>query len=115
MNGVRLIKKKNRRHPRVQSRKTKQQTMDDNFIISSSTYQAQKFALNSYHRVIVRKGKGRRPDPAVSRKKRSNGTRTLTHLLSGKKCYSIDLQVLTQHFGRYIQAVNLVLEEISRS
>ncbi len=108
-----MIKEQSRRHPRVGKTKgSNQQTMDDNYLIPSTIFQVQKFALNSYHRVVVRKGKGRKPDPSFSKKKMNIEEQTLTGLLSGKKCSKLDLSILDTHFEKYSQAVNLVLEEI---
>jgi len=85
--------------------------MDDNYMSSSSTYQAEKFALNSYNRVVDRKGKGKGPDPSFSMRRPRHDGEVLSELVTGKKCSDIDLQTLEQHFNRYVHAVNLVLGE----
>ncbi len=112
------MKKRTRRHPRVGKTKgSNQETMDGYYNIDSSTYLVQKFALNSFHRQVARKGLGRKPDPAFRRKKRRSpqSRPVVTKLVSGRKCSEIDLQTLGQHFGRYIEAVNLVLSEVYSS
>ncbi len=109
------MKKRTRRHPREQGRKATQQTMDDNNISVSSAYQVQKFSLNSYHRIVARKGKGRRPDLTFSSKTRTRSEREVVKLISGKKCSTMDLQTLGQNFERYIEAVNLVLNKVYAS
>ena len=106
------MKKKTRRHPRVgKTTGSNQETMDGNYYIDSSTYLVQKFSLNSYHRVVARKGLGRGPDPSFQRKDK-RVVKQLATKMSGKKCSEIDLQVLGQHFGKYIEAVNLVLAKV---
>jgi transposase len=86
--------------------------MDGYYYTVSSTYLVQKFALNSYHRIVKRKGLGRGPDPAFRREKDNDPAYRIPELLSGKKCSEVDLQTLGQHFDRYIAAVNLVLSEV---
>ena len=112
------MKERTRRRPRVgKTDGSNQETMDGYYYSVSSTYLVQKFALNSYHRQVARKGLGKKPDPAFLRKKkRSLQSRTVvTKLVSGRKCSEIDLQTLGLHFGRYIEAVNLVLSEVYSS
>ena len=86
--------------------------MDDNYMSSSSTYQAEKFALNSYNRVADRNGKGKGPDPSFSTRGPRHDGEVLSELVTGRKCSDIDLQTLEQHFDRYVHAVNLVLGEV---
>ncbi len=106
------MKKKTRRHPRVgKTTGSNQETMDGYYYIDSSTYLVQKFSLNSYHRVVARKGLGRRPDPSFQRKDK-RVVKQLTTKISGKKCSEVDLQTVEQHFGKYIEAVNLVLNKV---
>ncbi len=106
------MKKRTRRHPRVgKTNGSNQETMDGNYYNDSSTYLVQKFSLNSYHRVVARKGLGRGPDPSFQRKDKRVAKQLVTKM-SGKKCSEIDLQTIGQHFGNYIEAVNLVLNKV---
>jgi len=86
--------------------------MDDNHMSSSSTYQAEKFALNSYNRIVDRKGRGKGPDPSFSIRGSRHEGEVLSELVTGKKCSDINLQTLEQHFDRYVDAVNLVLGKV---
>ena len=103
------MKKDSRRRPREQmvptSVRPKQQTMDDKHFCPSSTFQVQKFALNSYHRVISRKGMGRRPSTSIIRS-------DILRKLSGRKCNNLDLSVLSQSICNYRETVNLILEKV---
>lgn len=118
------MKKRTRRHPRVgKTNGSNQEKMDGYYYVVSSTYLVQKFALNSFNRQVARKGLGRRPDPSFRREKTrekkkrepQTGLAVDKLVLSGRKCSEIDLQILRQHFGRYIEAVNLVLSEVFSS
>ena len=104
-----LMKKDSRRRPRVQTDSTtvslQQSTMDDRHLCPSSTLLIQKFALNSYHRIVARKGLGRKPSPSVEP---SDMLRTL----SGRKCNNLDLAVLSHSFADYRKVVNLILEKV---
>ena len=86
--------------------------MDDSYMSPSSTYQAEKFSLNSYPRIVDRKGKRRGPDPCFSPTHRPPVEQALRELVSGNKCSNIDIQTLEQHFDKYLNAVNLVLDEV---
>ncbi|MFW9887403.1 MAG: hypothetical protein ACFFER_04435, partial [Candidatus Thorarchaeota archaeon] len=100
--------KDSRRRPRMQtasSVKPKQLTMDDIIYCPSSTFLVQEFSLNSYHRIVARKGQSRRPaSPIVSS--------DILQKLSGRKCNTLDLEVLLQSFANYRKAVNLILERV---
>jgi transposase len=112
-----LMKKEKRRRPRsyTQSKTVKQQTMDDNYYsYSSTTYLTETFVLNSYHRVVSRKGKGRKPDPSF-RRTLNRQVQTLSRMSTGRKCSDIDLQLLTQHFEKYVADVNLILQKVYSS
>ncbi len=110
------MKKRTRRHPRAEKTDgSNQETMDGYYYSVSSTYLVQKFALNSYHRVVARKGLGRRPDPSFRRELNRIQQPIVDRKLSGRKCSEIDLQTLGQHFGRHIETVNLVLSEVYSS
>jgi transposase len=85
--------------------KSKQQTMDDILSCPSSTLLTQKFALNSYHRRVARKGLGYGPPSTYS------PSDTLRRL-SGRKCNNLDLAVLSQSFTSYRKAVNLILNKV---
>ena len=104
-----MHKDSSRRRPRVQTVSTsvrpEQQTMDDYYRSPSSTFLVQKFSLNSYHRVITRKGLGRKPTSVIE------PSETLRRL-SGRKCNNIDFAVLSQSFSSYRKAVNLILEKV---
>ncbi len=103
------MKKTSRRRPREQMVPTlvrpAQQTMDDRHLYPSSTLLVQKFALNSYHRVVARKGMGQRPSTSII-------PSDMLRKLSGRKCNNLDFLVLSQSFTRYRSAVNLILEKI---
>lgn len=108
----RLKKKRTRRHPRVgKTTSSNQETMDGNYYSVSSTHLVQKFSLNSINRQVARKGLGRKPDPSFKRRS-GRVTKQLVTRLSGKKCSEIDLQTLGQHFSKYIETVNLVLNRV---
>ncbi len=81
----------------------KQFTMDGNYRCPSSTFLSQKFDLNSYHRVVARKGTGKSPAKSIS---------SLGFSHTGRKCSDLDLSVLGQSFRNYRIAVNLVLERV---
>ncbi len=104
-----MNKDSSRRRPRVQTVSTnvrpEQQTMDDYYRSPSSTFLVQKFSLNSYHRVITRKGLGRKPASVIE------PSETLRRL-SGRKCNNLDFAVLSQSFSSYRKAVNLILEKV---
>jgi hypothetical protein len=86
--------------------------MDDSYYLSSTNkYLVETFTLNSYHRIVSRKGKGRKPDPAYRRKARRN-LQTLSRVATGQKCNDFDLQLLTEHFEKYIEDVNLILQKV---
>ena len=107
--GERSMTNTSRRRPREQmvssSGRPKQQTMDDYHFSPSSTLLTQKFALNSYHRRVVRKGLGRSPKSVFV------ASDTLCKL-SGRKCNNLDLGVLSQSFTSYRRAVNVILEKV---
>ena len=98
-----------RRRPREQTVPTSvrpmQQTMDDRHLYPSSTLLVQKFALNSYNRVVARKGLGRRPSTSII-------SSDILQKLSGHKCNNLDLSVLSQSFVNYRRVVNLILEKV---
>ena len=98
-----------RRRPREQmvptSVRPKQQTMDDINCYPSSTLLVQKFALNSYHRVVARKGQNRRPTDSIV-------SSDIIRNLSGRKCNNLDLAIITKSFANYRKAVNLILEKV---
>lgn len=104
-----LMKKDSRRHPRVQAVSTsvrpEQKTMDDNQRYPSSTLLVQNFSLNSYHRVISRKGCNRMPSASIL-------PTDMLRKLSGRKCNSLDFEVLSQNFSNFRRAVNLILERV---
>ena len=103
------MKKTSRRRPREQlesaSVRPAQQTMDDKHFCPSSTFLVQKFALNSYHRRVARKGMGRKPATSII-------PCEMLQKLSGRKCNNFDLSVLSQSFVNYRKAVNLILEKV---
>lgn len=112
-----LMKQGKRRRPRLykQFNPVKQQTMVGNYYnCSSTTYLVESFALNSCHRVISKKGKGRIPDPAF-RRALNKRVHSLSRMATGRKCSDIDLQLLTQHFEKYIADVNLILQKVYSS
>ena len=79
---------------------------------SRSTYLVEAFTLNSVERIVARKDKGKSPDPAYR-----NDRKQIKQLASivrgtGKKVKTIDLEILTLHFGNYVEAVNLLLSRI---
>jgi transposase len=109
-----LMKMGKRRRPRscTQSKTVKQQTIAGNYYIhSSTTYLVETFTLNSYHRVVSRKGKGRKPDPSF-RRSLNKQVQTISRMTSGQKCSDIDLQLLTQHFEKYVADVNSILQKV---
>ncbi len=79
--------------------------MDDKRFCPTSTFQVQKFSLNSYHRVVSRKDLGRRPASEIT------PSNTL-HSFSGRKCNNLDLAILSQNFASYRKSVNLILEKV---
>ncbi len=82
---------------------------------SRTTYLVESFTLNSVDRVVSRRGKGRRPDPAFKRGSvQQHQFRTLAKSF-GRKVRDIDLGALTQHFDSYMKAVNLLLERVYSS
>jgi hypothetical protein len=85
--------------------------MDGSYISSSPTFLTQTFALNSFTRQTARKGQGRKPNPLFSRRAFGKVPAVLQSN-SGKKCSVADLSILSQHFDRYIQAVNLILQKV---
>jgi len=96
---------------------SEQKTMDDNYYgISSLNYLVESFSLNSSQREVVRKGKGRTPDPRYRRK---NGSSSLVLAAiarqSGGKVDDIDLTALTSHFENYVKTVNLILSRIFKT
>jgi len=107
--GERPMTKNTRRRPREQTVSTdvrpKQNTMDDKRFCPTSTFLVQKFVLNSYYRVVSRKGLGRRPASVIT------PSDSLSKL-SGRKCNNLDLAVLSQSFASYRKAVNLILEKV---
>ncbi|MHA1614584.1 MAG: hypothetical protein ACTSYJ_07035, partial [Candidatus Thorarchaeota archaeon] len=90
------------------------ESVDGNYYNDSSTYLVQKFSLNSFNRQVARKGLGRGPDPSFQRKDKRVAKQLVTKV-SGKKCSEVDLQTIGQHFGKYIEAVNLVLNKVYSS
>jgi transposase len=111
------MEKRKRRRTRSckQSKTVKQQTMVGNYYShSSTTYLVETFVLNSYHRVISKKGKGRKPDHAF-RSSMNKRIQTLSRVASGRKCSDIDLHLLTQHFEKYVADVNLILQKVYSS
>ena len=103
------MKKDSRRRSRVQTNstevKSQQKTMDDINCYPSSTLLIQKFALNSYHRVVTRKGLRRKPSTCIE-------PSDIFRQLSGRKCNNLDLAVLSESFNSYRMAVNLILEKV---
>ena len=101
------------RRPWEQDKQRK--TMDGNIISVGSRrphqYLVESFALNSYHRKVSRKGEGRVPDPRF-RKRTAKQVQTLSRTATGRKCGSVDLKTLTEHFQKYCKAVNLILERV---
>jgi len=93
----------------------KHKTMDGKIISVGSRrphqYLVESFALNSYHRKVSRKGEGRVPDSRF-RKRAVNQVQTLSRTVTGRKCGSVDLKTLTEHFQKYCKAVNLILERV---
>ncbi|MDF1537902.1 MAG: transposase [Candidatus Thorarchaeota archaeon] len=104
-----------RRRSREQmTSKSQHQTMDDNYHYPSSTFLVQKFSLNSFDRVVARKGLGRRPDSTFTAKNEESDIDILQDVLknTGRKCSDTDLSTLNLHFDRFTQAVNTVLTDI---
>ncbi len=103
------MKKDSRRRPREQmvptSVRPTQQTMDDILSYPSSTLLIQKFALNSYSRVVARKGLGRGPSNSII-------PSDILRKLSGRKLSNLDFSVLSQSFVNYRKIVNLILEKV---
>jgi len=93
----------------------KQKTMDGKIISVRSRrphqYLVESFALNSYYRKVSRKGEGRVPDSGF-RKRAVNQVQTLSRTATGRKCGSVDLKALAEHFQKYCKAVNLILERV---
>ncbi len=79
--------------------------MDDINYCPSSTLLTQKFTLNSYYRVVARKGLGRKPSICIE-------PSDIFHQLSGRKCNNLDLAVVSESFSYYRRAVNLILEKV---
>jgi transposase len=79
--------------------------MDDYYRSPSSTFQTQKFSLNSFERVISRKGLHRRPATSII-------SSEILRRLSGRKCNNLDLSALSESFNNYRRAVNLILERV---
>ena len=106
--------KTTRRRPRAQtdsaSANAEQQTMDGRHFCPSSTFLVQKFELNSYDRIVARKGLGRNPDAKFSRKRTSRPNPVSA--LTGRKCNNLDLSTLSAAFDNYRKAVNLILESV---
>ncbi|MGY5854215.1 MAG: transposase [Candidatus Thorarchaeota archaeon] len=104
--------KDTRRRPREQmvptSVRPTHYTMDDKHFCPTSTFLIQKFSVNSFHRRVDRKGLGRSPSRVF---KSSDALRNL----SGRKCNSLDLAVLSQSFSNYRKAVNLILDKVYAS
>ena len=91
----------------------KQNTMDGKYKWSRSTssikYLVESFSLNSSDREVSRKGKGRGPNLQLCP---SMQQITETFCSSGRKVNNADLETLTQHFDRYVDAVNLIITRI---
>ncbi len=91
----------------------KQNTMDGKYKWSKSTssikYLVESFSLNSSDREVSRKGKGRGPDLLLCPSMQQIAE---TLCSSGRKVNNTDLETLTQHFDRYVDAVNLVITRI---
>ncbi len=104
-----LMKKDSRRHPRVQTVSTSVRpehiTMDDNQRYPSSTLLVQKFSLNSYHRIVSREGHHRTPLTSIV-------PSDILRKLSGRKCNTLDFEVLSLNFDNFRKAVNLILERV---
>jgi transposase len=79
--------------------------MDDFNYWPSSTLLVQKFSLNSYSRLVGRKGQGREPSSSI------NPSEELRRF-SGRKCNTQDLSVLSESFSNYRRAVNIILERV---
>ncbi|MHA1959422.1 MAG: zinc ribbon domain-containing protein [Candidatus Thorarchaeota archaeon] len=82
---------------------------------SQTKYLVESFLLNSEDRVVSRRGRGRKPNPAFRRI-----TDTLHQLSrvtkgSGRKVNDLDLHTLSLHFERYVQVVNILLSRVYRS
>ncbi|RLI53671.1 MAG: hypothetical protein DRP09_15165, partial [Candidatus Thorarchaeota archaeon] len=77
------------------------------------SYLVESFVLNSVDRVVSRKGRGQRPDPAYASSTKEQ-QRVLQSVVrdSGSKIHEIDLEVLDSLFQRYTQAVNLLLSRM---
>ncbi len=73
-----------------------------------------KGANDDFWLKVARKGLGRGPDPSFQRKDK-RVVKQLVTKVSGKKCSEVDLQTIGQHFGKYIEAVNLVLNKVYSS
>jgi IS605 OrfB family transposase len=82
---------------------------------SRTKFLVESFLLNSEHRVISRRGTGRKPDPAFGRDSDQLDRVSLVIKDSGKKVKDIDLQTLGLHFENYIQVVNILLSRIYKS
>jgi transposase len=76
--------------------------MDDIIYCPSSTFLSQKFALNSYNRIVARRGIGRKPESSLIG----------LQALSGRKCSNLDLSIISQSFSNFRKAVNLILERV---
>ncbi len=102
-----------RRRSREQSDSSESvhQKMDGNYYCPSSAFLVQKFSLNSFDRIVARKGVGRKPDNHFTQSS-SKKQDKLIQILSGRKCSDYDLSLLQDTFDRYRKAVNLVLEKV---
>ncbi|MHA1771210.1 MAG: hypothetical protein ACTSXS_06415, partial [Candidatus Thorarchaeota archaeon] len=101
-------------HSRTQAM---QKTMNDRLIRWSSihtglTYLIEEFTLNSSERVVLRKGKGRQPDPRFRRGRWNEEIQEMLSREHGRKVERIDLNVLSGHFEKYVEIVNDVLSRV---
>jgi hypothetical protein len=96
--------------------KEKQQTIDGKYKYYSKSYLVESFVLNSPERVIVKKGKGFRPDPSFSKKSTplQPQLKALRSIVRGKKVKELDIQTLTSVFEQYTECVNLLLVRMYR-
>ncbi len=87
-------------------------TGNNNRVSSRNSYLVESFSLNSVERIVSRNGIGSTPDPTYRRDRK--GITSLSSIVkgTGRKVKDIDLEILTLHFDKYIQAVNLLLSRI---
>jgi len=81
----------------------------------STKYLVESFVLSSEDRVVLRKGKERKPDPSFKGNSTQFSQLSSAVRGTGKKVKDIDLRTLTFYFDNYIRAVNIVLSRIYRN